>query len=99
VTVEGEGEAGLAGPNGELGCGNEGGSWRPGGETKEHWRTSADGLSPKEFIGFYYYYYYFLNLIFNAKTFPGNPRKCFKARKILRKFQKFQENSRRHIGT
>jgi hypothetical protein len=42
----------------------------------------------------FFYYYYFLNLIFNAKTFPGNPRKCFKARKILRKFQKFQENSR-----
>jgi hypothetical protein len=63
-------------------------------KTKEHWRTSADGLGPKELIGYYYcYYYYFSNLIFNAKTFPGNPRKCFKARKILRKFQKFQENS------
>jgi hypothetical protein len=69
----------------------EGGSRRPDGKTKEHWRTSADGLGPKELIGFFYYY--FLNLIFNAKTFPGNPRKCFKARKILRKFQKFQGNS------
>jgi hypothetical protein len=26
VTVEGGGEAGLAGPNVELGCGNEGGA-------------------------------------------------------------------------
>jgi hypothetical protein len=38
-------------------------------------------------------FFHFPNLIFNAKTFPRNPRKCFKAQKIFRKFQKFQENS------
>jgi lipid A disaccharide synthetase len=43
--------------------------------------------------------FYLPNLIFNAKTFPGNPRKRFKAQKILRKFQKFQENSQIQIGT
>jgi hypothetical protein len=42
---------------------------------------------------------FFPKLLFNAKTIPGNPRKCFEARKILRKSQKFQENSQRHIGT
>jgi hypothetical protein len=39
------------------------------------------------------FFFHFLNLISNAKTFPRNPRKCFKAQKILKKFQKFQENS------
>jgi hypothetical protein len=38
-------------------------------------------------------FFHFPNLIFNTKTFPRNPRKCFKAQKILRKFQKFQEKS------
>jgi hypothetical protein len=42
---------------------------------------------------------FFSKLIFNGKTFPGNPKKCFKARKILKKFQKFQENSQIQIGT
>jgi hypothetical protein len=42
------------------------------------------------------FFFHFPNLIFNAKTFPGNPRKCFKARKILKKFQ---ENSQIQIGT
>jgi hypothetical protein len=55
-------------------------------EMRGHGRTSADGLGPNEKKVFFIY---FLNLIFNAKTFLGNPRKCFKARKILRKFQKF----------
>jgi hypothetical protein len=54
-------------------------------KTREHGRTSADGLGPKELIGVFYF---FPNSIFNAKSFPGNPRKCFKAQKILRKFQK-----------
>jgi hypothetical protein len=31
--------------------------------------------------------------IFNAKTIPVKTRNCLKARKILRKSQKFQENS------
>jgi hypothetical protein len=53
-----------------------------------HGRTSADGLGPNEKKGFLLLFY-FPNLIFNAETFPGNPRKCFKAQKILRKFQKF----------
>jgi hypothetical protein len=41
----------------------------------------------------FFLFFHFPNLIFNAKTFPRNPRKCFKAQKILRKFQKFQETS------
>jgi hypothetical protein len=52
-------------------------------------RTSTDGLGPTRKKGFFH----FLNLIFNAKIFSRNPRKCFKAQKILRKFQKFQEIS------
>jgi hypothetical protein len=47
----------------------------------------------KESSFFSFFSLHFPNLIFNAKTFPRNPRKCFKAQKILRKFQKFQENS------
>jgi hypothetical protein len=35
----------------------------------------------------------FFEFIFNAKTIPEKPRNCLKARKILRKSQKFQENS------
>jgi hypothetical protein len=49
-----------------------------------HGRTSADGLGPNEKKGFFH----FLNLIFNAKTFPKNPRKCFKARKNTQKIPK-----------
>jgi hypothetical protein len=37
--------------------------------------------------------------IFSANKFQKNTRKCFKARKILRKSQNFQENSQRDIGT
>jgi hypothetical protein len=58
-------------------------------EMRVDWRTSAYGLRPTRKKGFFH----FLNLIFTVKTFPRNPRKCFKAQKILRKFQKFQENS------
>jgi hypothetical protein len=36
---------------------------------------------------------YFPNLIFSAKIIPGKPRNCLRVRKILRKSQKFQENS------
>jgi hypothetical protein len=39
--------------------------------------------------------YYFPNLIFNAKTIPKNLEIVLKARKILRKFQNFQENFQR----
>jgi hypothetical protein len=41
----------------------------------------------------------FFEFIFNAKTIPEKSRNCLKARKILRKSQKFQENSQRLIGT
>jgi hypothetical protein len=89
VTVEGGGEAGLAGPNVELGCGNRGGvavAWRkrPGGTCT----LKRMGLAQLErkFI-------YFPNFIFSAKTIPGKPKNCLKALKILRKSQKFQENS------
>jgi hypothetical protein len=36
---------------------------------------------------------FFIEFIFNAKIIPEKPRNCLKARKILRKSQKFQENS------
>jgi hypothetical protein len=50
----------------------------------------AYGLGPdRKGIGFFLIY----EFIFNAKTIPGNTRNCLKARKILRKSQKFQENS------
>jgi hypothetical protein len=66
------------------------GGLRPAEELRGHRQTSADGLGPTRKKAFFFH---FPNLIFNAKTFPRNPRKCFKAQKILRKFQKFQENS------
>jgi hypothetical protein len=37
----------------------------------------------------------FLEIIFNAKTIPENLEIVLKARKILGKFQKFQEKSQR----
>jgi hypothetical protein len=60
-------------------------------ELEEQRRTSADGLGPNEKKGVFH----FPNLIFNTKTFLGNPSKCFKARTILRKFKKSEENSQR----
>jgi hypothetical protein len=60
----------------------EGGSQRPGGKDKGALADFRRWAWPKRIDRFYYYY--FLNLIFNAKTFLGNPRKCYKARKILR---------------
>jgi hypothetical protein len=33
------------------------------------------------------------------KQIPENPEYVYKARKMLRKFQKFQENSQRCVGT
>jgi hypothetical protein len=37
----------------------------------------------------------FLEIIFNAKTIPENLEIILRARKILEKFQKFQEKSQR----
>jgi hypothetical protein len=78
----------------ELGCGLKHSSG-PAEESRGRRRTSADGLGPtrKKALFFLFFSLHFPNLIFNAKTFPRNPRKCFKAQKILRKFQKFHENS------
>jgi hypothetical protein len=42
---------------------------------------------------------FFSEFIFNAKQFQKKSRNCLKARKILRKSQKFQEKFQRHIGT
>jgi hypothetical protein len=44
-------------------------------------------------------FFLFSKFIFNAKTIPLKTRNCLKARKILRKSQKFQKNSQRPIGT
>jgi hypothetical protein len=52
------------------------------------------GLAQKNWRNFH-----FPKLISNAKTIPVEPRNCLKALKILRKSQKFQENSQRLIGT
>jgi hypothetical protein len=41
---------------------------------------------------------FFSEFIFNAKQFQKKSRNCLKARKILQKSQKFQENSQRLIG-
>jgi hypothetical protein len=41
----------------------------------------------------------FFKFIVNIKTIPENLEIVLKARKILRKFQKFQENFQRHFGT
>jgi hypothetical protein len=75
----------------ELGCGLKHSS-APAEESWGRRRTSADGLGPTRKKALFFSLH-FPNLIFNAKTFPRNPRKCFKAQKILKKFQKFQENS------
>jgi hypothetical protein len=39
------------------------------------------------------FFFFFLNSFLMRKQFPGKSRNCLKARKILRKSQKFQENS------
>jgi hypothetical protein len=44
-------------------------------------------------------FFIFPKLIFNAQTIPERYSNCFKAPKILGKFQKFQENSQRHFGS
>jgi hypothetical protein len=49
----------------------------------------AFGLGPIEFC----FFFYFLKYIFSAKEFQRNSSNSFKALKILRKSQKFQENS------
>jgi hypothetical protein len=49
--------------------------------------------SKKRFIIF------FQNKFSMRKQFQEKSRSCLKARKILRKSQKFQENSQRHNGT
>jgi hypothetical protein len=66
----------------ETSCGR---SWRSKGGLPRM------GLAQMKRKGFFH----FPNLIFNTKTFPGNPSKCFKARTILRKFKKSEENSQR----
>jgi hypothetical protein len=38
---------------------------------------------------------FFFEIIFNEKQIPESPENVFKAPKILRKSQKFQENSQR----
>jgi hypothetical protein len=53
----------------------------------------AFGLGPGRKVLF------FFEFIFNAKTILEKSRNCLKARKILEKSQKFQENSQRLIGT
>jgi hypothetical protein len=74
----------------ELGCGLKHSS-RPAEESRGVGGLPQMGLAqPERKLCFSLH---FPNLIFNAKTFRRNPRKCFKAQKILRKFQKFQENS------
>jgi hypothetical protein len=55
--------------------------------------VGPSGSAQTERIGF------FFEFIFNAKTIPEKFRNCLKARKILRKSQKFLENSQRIIGT
>jgi hypothetical protein len=83
ATVEGEGEAGLAGPIVKLGCGHRGGGgglrWS-GEKTRGTGRLKRMGLAQLErkFI-------YFPNFSFSAKTIPRKPRNCLKALKILRK--------------
>jgi hypothetical protein len=77
-------------------------SWAAACNTAADRRKSQGGVEVLPQMGlaqlerkllFLFFFLHFPNLIFNAKTFPRNPRKCFKAQKILRKFQKFQENS------
>jgi hypothetical protein len=51
---------------------------------------SAFGLGPDEKDKVLYF---FPKLFSSAKQIQEKPRKCLKAREILRKSQKFQENS------
>jgi hypothetical protein len=53
-------------------------------------RVGPSGSAQTERIGFVIIFFEF---IFNAKTIPEKSRNYLKARKILRKSQKFQENS------
>jgi hypothetical protein len=60
---------------------------------------SESGLRARpDRIGFVFLIF-FPKSIFNAQTIPEKSSNCFKAPKILGKFQKFQEKSQRHFGT
>jgi hypothetical protein len=67
----------------ETSCGK---SWRSKG------RLPRMGLAQNNWRNFH-----FPKLISNAKTIPVKPRNFLKALKILRKSQKFQENSQSYI--
>jgi hypothetical protein len=60
----------------------------PGGRAGAGW-VEPTGSTQSGRVGLVF----FFEFIFNAKTIPEKPRNCLKARKILRKSQKFQENS------
>jgi hypothetical protein len=62
--------------------------YRAGGRESE--RVGPTGLAQKDRIGFV-----FFEFIFNAKAIPKILEIVLKARKILEKSQKFQENSQR----
>jgi hypothetical protein len=63
-------------------------AWQPGRRERGRARAGrAFGLGPFQWDRFFP----FFEFIFNAKTIPEKPRNCLKARKILRKSQKFQE--------
>jgi hypothetical protein len=51
----------------------------------------AFGLGQFDRIGFFY----FSKINFQCATIPERSSNCFKAPKILEKFQKFQENSQK----
>jgi hypothetical protein len=67
-----------------MGLGGQPGAGAGGPE-----RVGPSGSARSSRIGFVY----FFEFIFNVKTIPEKSRNCLKARKILRKSQKFQENS------
>jgi hypothetical protein len=66
-------------------------AWRSGWRGRGRARAGrVFGLGPFQVDRFS-----FFEFIFNAKTIQEKPRNCLKARKILKKTQKFQENSKR----
>jgi hypothetical protein len=85
--------------------GSRGLRWAPRGPSAGPVRTwvGPSGSAQIDRIDFLFFlllfFFFFRNYFLIWKQFQKNPRNCLKARKILRKSQKFQKNSQRHIGT
>jgi hypothetical protein len=94
--MKGHGRTLVAGPRKENGLRVESVGLRPSGGVSVVWRKDQGGTGRLKWMGLAQLerrFIYFPNFIFSAKTIPGKPRNCLKARKILRKSQKIQENS------